>query len=56
MMLSNGFVEFTMIDVISDDCAVVFAENDIYNFTFHLNNESIIGIGCHQKEVKKGNA
>ena len=56
MMLSNGPVEFTMIDVISDDCAVVFAENDIYNFTFHLNNESIIGIGCHQKEVKKGNA
>ena len=56
MMLSNGFVEFTMIDVISDDCAIVFAENDIYNFTFHLNNESIIGIGCHQKEVKKGNA
>lgn len=55
MMLSNGAVEFTMIDVISDDCAIVFAENDIYNFTFHLNNESIIGIGCHQKETKKGN-
>lgn len=55
MMISNGFVEFTMIDVISDDCAIVFAENDIYNFTFHLNNESIIGIGCHQKETKKGN-
>ena len=55
MMLSNGPVEFTMIDVISDDCAIVFAENDIYNFTFHLNNESIIGIGCHQKETKKGN-
>ena len=55
MLLSNGSVEFTMIDVISDDCAIVFAENDIYNFTFHLNNESIIGIGCHQKEVKKGN-
>lgn len=55
MLISNGAIKFTMIDVTGHECATVFMNNDLYNFMVQVNAESIVGIACHQNESKKGN-